>query len=555
MAAPSVVPSIIRSLVLLVVAILLFYILGKWILWLFGVGNQVQRNPVMLQVEDRSVVNVSLEGGLLQRAEDALKLYVDDRVTTGGNGHARLSFFDDSFIRMDVQSDLTIEESTKGTNESEWSVTLPEGALWVRTPDIDTYSGSILRTIATAKYDVELTSDTEAIVEQGMLMVFRADGNGVTVHVHESGDDVMIGEGQQFTIPDGTIVGDPLRMRSAIEPLALQRDFIEQSRTLDITEAPLVNGTGAQLTDDVLLDVTEPADRQQIATPTVTVRGRVGSRVERVRVNGYDATINRQQGAFSQELSIEADKDTQLLVEALDARGIVLERISRTVRRGATVIAPPTITTPAGNGSTYRTQQQEFSISGTAPANTAGIMVNDYQLQLFQSNDRTWSYLASTALNNLHSGTNVYDVYALDTLGNKSAPVRITILLEEGSEGVISSGTGSSSTATTVEEADLPQNDPLMPGTITVTGPQAGSSYTATGSEFLLEGAAPSAAASVWVNGYKLQLFKAGGGYWNYIAKTEYNTLKPGTNVYRIVARNAENQILDMFEYTVTYNP
>ena len=94
-----------------------------------------------------------------------------------------------------------------------------------------------------------------------------------------------------------------------------------------------------------------------------------------------------------------------------------------------------------------------------------------------------------------------------------------------------------------------------MPGTLAVTGPAAGTQFTATGSEFLLEGTTPKSTASVWVNGYKLQLYTPGKTFWNYIAKVEFKTLKVGTNVYKIVARNAKDEILDVLEYTVTYNP
>jgi hypothetical protein len=296
-----------------------------------------------------------------------------------------------------------------------------------------------------------------------------------------------------------------------------------------------------------------------VTTSTAKVEGSVSPRVDRVRVNGYDATINRDQHTFSQELALNEGEDTTITTEALDARGITLAQDIRTVHRGAQEIPAATITSPAKTGDTYRTQQTQFTINGTVPAGTAGVMVNDYKLQLFRSGDTTWSYLAGTALNNLKEGTNTYDVYALDANGNKSQPARITILLEPGTEGVVSSGGGSStasaSSVAPIDESQMPTNAPLEPGSITITGPAAGSSYTATGSEFLLEGTTSKNTANVWVNGYRLQLYKPGATTWNYIAKAEFNTLKPGKNVYKINARNANNEIIDSFEYTVTYNP
>lgn len=553
MAAPSVVPSIIRSIILLGIVALFLYFTGKWILWLFS-GSDEQRTAVQMQVEDNGTVSVSLEGGLLQRAEDTLKLYAGDRVTTGGNGHALLSFFDGSAARTDVQSDMTIDESSQGAENSEYEMTVTQGAIWISTPDMTTFSGSIVRTVHMPRYTATLPSDSEVVLESNAVTVFSADGAGVELTIGNA-DPVFVGEGQQLTLPEGEIAGDPLQYRSAIEPLSVQRDFIEESRTVVVTQS---GSTTLPVSGDEMLTITTPADRTTVATATVRVEGTVAPRVERVRVNGYETTINRSNNSFSQELSLKENADTTITIDALDARGISLAQETRTVRRGTQAINIPTITSPAKNGETYRTSKTEFSITGTAPAGAAGIMVNEYKLQLFRAGNTTWSYLASTALNNLKSGTNVYNVYTLDAQGQKSEPATITIIVEAGAtDGVVSGGTtgSASSSAPVIDESTLPKNDPLMPGTLSVTGPAAGTSFTATGSEFLLEGTTPKETVNVWVNGYRLQLFTAGKTYWNYIAKTDYGTLKRGTNTYTITARNAQNQIIDTFVYTVEYNP
>lgn len=554
MAAPSVVPSVIRSLVLLGLLLFILYTLARWVLWLFGGGDQLQRASVLMRVERGTVVNVSLEGGLMQRAEDTLKLYAGDKVATGGNGNALLTFFDGSHARMDVQSELMIDESSRGTDESEFAITLLKGSLWMQTPDASTNSGTISRTITLPRYNIRVPNDAEIVVEESTLLVFSADGAGVEMHLTNNETPVMIGEGQQIVLPAGEYAGDPIDLRSAIEPLAMQRTFIEESRGLKITE-----GTGSSIpTDDDVLTITSPADKALVTSATVKVQGTIGPRVQRVRVNGYQSNINLQAHTFEQELSVKEGVDTTLTVEALDGRGIVLERETRTVRRGTQALPPPVITSPAKSGEIYRTQKTEFAISGTVPAGIQGVMVNDYKLQLFRPGDATWSYLASTALNNLKSGTNVYDVYTLDAAGNKSEPVRITILLEAGTEGVVGTSSpagGSTTSQAPVSEDQLPNNAPLLPGTITVTGPTPGNVHTATGSEFLLEGTTPKSTQSVWVNGYKLQLYKPGNTFWNYIAKAEFNTLKPGKNVYKITARNEKGEILDTFEYNATYNP
>ena len=560
LATPSVWPSIIRSLILLLIVGLILYYTGRAVLNFFGGSNQVARSAVVLNVDGRGTVNVSLEGGLMQRAEDQLKLYPGDKISTGNSGNAELIFFDGTRVRLDQQTEVMLEESLKGTDESTIAIALNQGGIVVRTPSLDAFSGSIARDVTTSSFSMSLPSDTEAAIDGRTILVFSADDEGVALDFGEIGQ-VSVGEGQQLELPEGEITGSLTGYRSAIDALAVQSPFIEESRLLlagsDDSTDETGSGTGA--TQEDILTVIQPTENQVIGGSTVKVEGRINERAQRVRINSYQVSIDPVTRAFSQDLSLRDETEVDIHIEALDARGVVIAETTRTVRRGEQSIPQPSITGPAKSGETYRTQVNELEIEGTAPAGVAGIMVNDYKLQLFRSGDTTWSYLASTALQNLRQGTNVYNVYSLDAEGNKSVPATITIILGEGPAGVVSSASsvaaGSSSSVTVVDESQLPKNDPLMPGTITVTGPTPGRQHTATGSEFLLEGTTPRETVQVWVNGYRLQLYQPGRTFWNYIAKTDYGTLKRGTNVYKITARNEKGEILDVFEYTVTYNP
>lgn len=557
MATPSVVPSIIRSVLLLALLGILLYGTTKGVLWLFG-GSSRSQTPAQLTVEQGGTVNVSIDDQLLQRTEDSMKLYEGDRIVTSANGFATISFFDKTVTRLDAQTDIRLTTSNASDEDPAWALKAEKGAVWVHTPTMQTYSGSITRTITMPRYEATLTSDTEAVIEESTLMVFSADGAGVQVKLADYADPIIVGEGQQFTLPEGEIGNDPYVYRSAIEPLAVQRAFITKSRTMFTTSTPSTDTESGTTIDTVkeVLTITSPTEGTTVTTATVKVTGSVGSTVDRVRINGFDATLASDR-SFSQELSLQDAASTILLIEAFDARGLSLAQRSITVFKGSASIPAPTITSPAADGQTYRTQKSELSISGTTSANTVGMMVNDYRLQLFRKGDTTWSYLASKALGNLKDGTNVFTVVTIDAAGNRSAPATLTIIVDtQATEGVVGgAATSSTATAPVVQESELPKNDPLMPGTVSVTGPVAGVQYTATGSEFLLEGATPRETVSVWVNGYKLQLYKPGATFWNYIAKVDFGTLKAGKNVYKIVARDASNKILDMFEYTVTYQP
>lgn len=549
MAEPTGVPRIVKAIIWLIVLAALFFYLGKWIIGLFGGGYE--RSPVTLSVEAGSTVNVSVEGGLMQRTESDVPLYAEDKVSTGAASHATLSFFDETSVRLDEQTELTVAESAEGEEDSKMGLSVDRGAVWVRTPA--SAAGEVSRTVTTTVLSASVPDNTEALVTDNGLFVYSTDGLGLTVSVNGTKETVIIGEGQKFVLPsDADVSGDLYAYRSALDFQDNASPFVASSRGQAV---PVPGSSGA---NGSALALTSPQDGSTVDTPTITVRGNVSTSVNRVRVNGLSASIDPTTSSFAQDLVVDADSFT-IEVEALDAAGNVLATDSRTVRRPSSIatVGPPAITAPAASGGTYRTTEQEIVIRGTNGADVTGILVNDYRLQLFTPGKGTWSYLAGTQLGNMSVGTNVYEVYALDASGNKSDPARLTIVYDDGTlppdTGSTASGGTASSAPAQADESTLPQNEPLSPGTLTVTGPTAGTAHTATGSEFLIEGTTSSDTASVWVNGYKLQLFQAGKTYWNYIAREAFGNLKKGTNVYKITVRNAKDEILDTVEYTVTY--
>lgn len=554
LAEPSPVGRIFRRILVFAVAAFAFYIAVQWVLGLLGIGNHLERKSVQLDVESRSNVTVSLEGGLMQRPDDRLKLWPDDRIVSNAGGTARITFFDGTVMRMDEQSELSIDGSSLGTKESQISATLSRGALWLRTPKIDGFSGSIVRRVTTKHYSVTLPSDAEVILGDQSILVFSADDDGITVSAGGV-EDLLIGEGQQLIVPeDAAFDGDLRRYRSAMDPLAVRRTFIEESRQIDITvdDATTPNTTSTALD---LMTIDLPTDGQTISGSTVRVQGVVGSRIERIRVNGYPATILRSQGTYTQELALPATETFTIRVEALDRTGVVVQQQERTVNIGkALATLPPSFSKPGNNGEIVRTAAEEIDIRGTAPLGTAAIYVNNYKLQLFRVGDTDWSYLASTRLGNLQRGENTFSVVAESANGNQSTPAVLTIIVGEAGQTTPAAGTSSSS-APVLSEATLPTNTPLQPGTIAVTAPSAGTSASYTGTGFLLEGTTIRETASMWINGYQLKLYTPGKTFWNYWALPKYATLKPGTNVYTIVSRDAKNMILDRMTYTVEYTP
>jgi hypothetical protein len=462
--------------------------------------------------------------------------------------------FDGSVVRMNQQTELVLVETAQSLEDSAFTLQLIKGTIWTRTPTLHAFSGSILRTVTTPSLQLSLPSNAEVLIAEQAIAVLEADGLGLDVRTtQEDAESYTIGEGQHLMLPEQNVSADLYAHRSSLQLKDTEAMFINESRRRVNTEEfkPVAI---AGLDDVETLTVSEPANGDRVASGTVKVRGGITSNVQRVRVNGYQATIDRENGTFSQELAISKTGEIDIHIEALAENGIVLAETTRTIVREATKLDPPTIVSPAKGGDTYRTQREELEITGKVGSNVAGIMVNDYRLQLFNTGDVTWSYLASRTLGNLQPGTNTFAVTTINEAGERSEPATLVILWEPGEEGVVQSGQTSSTTAPVTEES-LPNNEPLRPGSLAVTAPTPGESHTTTDSEFLLEGTTVPETASIWVNGYRLQLYTSGKTTWNYIAKVEYQTLRPGRNVYRIVARDVDGKIIDRFQYTVTYKP
>ncbi len=103
-----------------------------------------------------------------------------------------------------------------------------------------------------------------------------------------------------------------------------------------------------------------------------------------------------------------------------------------------------------------------------------------------------------------------------------------------------------------VEDNDEPT---IAVGTVTspvITEPSTDANYTTNEPSFFIRGTTSSNTAAIEVNKYRLQLYEAGSTKWTYLADAELGTLKPGENVYTVVAYNAADEASE--EETITIN-
>lgn len=83
-------------------------------------------------------------------------------------------------------------------------------------------------------------------------------------------------------------------------------------------------------------------------------------------------------------------------------------------------------------GENLETKEKTLFILGRAPADAKNIMVNNYTLSKFGSGSTTWSYKASTEIGTLRLGENIYEIFSLNSAGEKTKIDEMIITLIEG---------------------------------------------------------------------------------------------------------------------------
>lgn len=525
-----------------------------------------RRTATTLDLRTQDGVQVALQEGDWQAGESGLKLYAGDAIATRSAGDAVLRFFDGTRIRLDQNTDVEIVRADKQIDgTSNLSVSVRSGRIWINTPTANVFTGSIVRTVATANYSADFPAASSALVAGQILNVLRASGVGAEVTVKVDGSPTLVvGEGQYFSMEGNAKSAmeqgaDPYDYRDPVTSQLLKDDFLTSSFIIMSTPdapAPLAGSgmTAPDVSDGSPLTVTSPENRSEVNAKSVTVAGRVGGRVTQLLINGKGITI-KPDLSFSADVSLGKEPTFTISIEAQDAQGITISRVERTVTNVyKVVVEPPRIKSPAGSGETITVSNPVVEVTGEAPPGTAAILVNEYRLQLFKLGDKTWSYLANAQYGNLVAGENRFNVIAVDSEGNRSVPRSVTVIYEPASGTPVGSGS-TASTATTSSEPPLKQNPPLQPGTLSVEQPSAGTSAETSETELSIIGRTSADTYSISVNGYTLSLYQPGSTSWKYIASVELTTMKRGRNVYRIVSRNQKGEILDVLEYVITFTP
>ena len=91
--------GLLTAVIALLLLVGMLYGLVRVFMWISSAGTD-QRAPAQVQVERGGSVNVMIDGGEVQAVQDGLPLYPGDVLSTGADGHVRLTFFDGTVMRL-----------------------------------------------------------------------------------------------------------------------------------------------------------------------------------------------------------------------------------------------------------------------------------------------------------------------------------------------------------------------------------------------------------------------------------------------------------------------
>ena len=118
--------------------------------------------------------------------------------------------------------------------------------------------------------------------------------------------------------------------------------------------------------------------------------------------------------------------------------------------------AEVTFITAPNLGKDWETSSEPITITGTVPAKTKSIMINDYELKKYVPGEPSWSYVAATKFDSLKEGENIYEVYATDFDGKEKMVDSIKITFGKPKPALVEGSNADKREAENNEANNLP---------------------------------------------------------------------------------------------------
>ena len=515
-----------------------------------------------------------------QNAPDKIYLYRGEKFKTGTDGRATFTFFDQSIMRLNTNTEVSFTSLKKKNDTHEIEIELVKGDAWAKveritnpsssfgiTTDLITIDtrggafaisgpGTVYMMEGTAQIGIKYDDDVIKTYNLGVGQQFLADAE--KAQAIEKGDDVEVifALSDQFKRTnwyrwnikkDGAVNAfEESDLDETDDEAVGTQDPASQDEEEDDTEEDLAN-VGR------VVYVTDPSKNFETNKSTITIKGNFDAdKINAVYVDGAKATVTGagKWSVASVKLGFEGENEITIEAEELDGAKTTLDPL--VVVYDKTAPDMPVFIDPGANDETVEIEDIEQIIEGTASKDTAALIVNDYRLTKYVPGSKEFTYFAKTVYGNLEVGDNEYKAIAEDKAGNQSEPAIITLTLtQEVADNADEESVGTQDPASdTDEEEELPQAS--SSGGVEITDPNNGESFTTSETEFEIIGTVPESTAKVEVNNYPLSLFKLGDTTFKYRAYVSIGNLKIGEkNTYTVKAYDEDDKLLGEASITI----
>jgi len=182
-----------KILFLVVPAIVILCIIGFILLM---PGSDTVKAQLIIESGD---IQVKHDGGSWVSAQNGMDLYQSDSIKTGVNASASIVFFKSSIIRLDSNTEVSIQEIIQSDDGANVKIKQDAGRTWstvAKISGIDSYDVQTPTTIASVRgtaFDVHIKSDgkTEVGVGRGIVNVSRLEDGKVVETINVNKDEAV----------------------------------------------------------------------------------------------------------------------------------------------------------------------------------------------------------------------------------------------------------------------------------------------------------------------------------------------------------------------------
>jgi hypothetical protein len=459
-----------------------------------GDSQSTLNEKVFLNIEAGSAKAMTVGKSDWQNAPDKIYLYRGEGLKTGSDGRATLTFFDQSIMRLNTNSEVSFSSLKKQTESFDIQVNLKKGDAWTKVerivnPDSKFSITTDLLTIDTRGAVLSVTAPSTVYVLQGNAQIgVKYDDSVFKTYT--------LGVGQQFSL-------DPTKLESLkngedIETIfALSDEFkqtnwygwnakkdgmidaFEESGTdtgstgvaTDSATGSTTGSTTGVVTDtaagattgastgstpgaaagavtnpttaasaglanmDRVAYVTDPSPGFATNKSTFSIKGNYDStKVRAVYVNGAKAAMGSDGKWSVDSVKLLLEGENQVKLEAEDLAGVKTALDPLVVVYDKTPPAAPVFTDPKATGTEsgpIAITTVEQMITGTVSEDTQAVIVNDYRLGKYVPGSKEFQYYAKVAFGNLKAGDNEFKAIAEDKAGNQSEPTTLILTLDQ----------------------------------------------------------------------------------------------------------------------------